>query len=83
MSTDQSVELRFWAEMEQQPHLEVRSAQVVEQLSIGSFVQLICGLDLDDELAVDDHVHSLVRKLVALVHDTNADLSPYLMTTVS
>jgi hypothetical protein len=68
--------------MEQQADLEIGSPQVVEQLSIGSLVQLVCGLDLDDELAVDDHVHSLVRKLVALVHDTNAYLSPYLMTTV-
>jgi hypothetical protein len=68
--------------MEQEAHLEIGGPQVVEQLSIGSFVQLVCGLDLDDELAVDDHVHSLVRELVALVHDTNAHLSPYLMTTV-
>jgi hypothetical protein len=52
-------------------------------LTGGSPVQIIGGLDLHDDLAIDDHVHSLVGELLPPVRDTNADLTSYLMATVS
>lgn len=46
-------------------------------------MELVCRLDLDDQLVVDDHVEPLVGELFTLVHDTNADFPPYLMTATS
>ena len=69
--------------MKQEANLQISSAQVVVNLSVCTLVGLIRRLDLDDQLVVNDHVKPLVRELFTLVHDTNADFPPYLMTASS
>ena len=46
-------------------------------------MELVCGLCLDDQIIVYDHVKPLKGQLFALVHDTNASLSTYLMAAAS
>ena len=52
-------------------------AEVVVDLSGGSTVQLIGGLDLNHELFVNDHVEPLSNYLFTFVVDWNEHLSTY------
>ena len=50
-------------------------AEIVVNLSGGSTVQLIGGLDLNHELFVNDHVEALSNYLLTFVVDWNEHLS--------
>jgi hypothetical protein len=56
---DQSVELRFGAKMEEQSDLEIRGAEVVQQLPMSGFVKVERGFRLDDYPTVDNQIESL------------------------
>jgi hypothetical protein len=56
-------------------------AEIVVNLSRGSTVKLIGGLDLNHELFVNDHVEPLSNELLAFVVNWNEHLSPNMMST--
>ena len=71
----ETFELRLRAEVEQQPHFDVRRAKVVEKLlSIAGSQTLRC-LELDDDLVLDRQVDSVVTDLDALKPNVKAFLA--------
>lgn len=61
--------------MEEHASLQVRCAQIVEQLPSSLPRQVVRGLDLDHDAIVDYHVESLLAKLAAFVHHSDPDLA--------
>ena len=53
--------------------------EIVVDLSWGSAVQLVGGLNFYHESFVDDHVESLSNDLLTFVVDWNEHLSPHVM----
>lgn len=60
-------ELRLGAEVEEETDVEARGGQVAQQLSAGVGRQGLSGLELHDELAVNDDVQTLNAEYMPLV----------------
>ena len=80
VATKESVEARLRSKMQQEVYFEARGAEIVEHLSVGSFVELECRFGFDDELLVHDHIDSLNAEDMFLVSHVDIDLSRHSMT---
>ena len=60
--------------MQHEPHFEVRTSQVVEQLPRGCFGQLARRLAFYDHFVIDKHVQPLPSHLFAFVEDADENL---------
>jgi hypothetical protein len=71
---DHAMNFRFAAEMKQEPNLEIRRAQVTEQLRRGIGMQALRRFDLENELLIDDHVECLPSERLSSIMNRNRDL---------
>src|SRR5687768_1212605 len=75
VAVDESMELRLWAEVEEEADFEIGGAEIIVELARGCPVQFVRGLRLDDEAAVHDHVEALAGELLTLVRHTDGDFA--------
>lgn len=69
------MELRLRSEVQEQPDLEARRAQIVLKLSRRGAMELVCRLGFDDEPVLDEHVETLRRYALTLVPNRDALLA--------
>ena len=70
----------FRPKMLEQTYLEVRGAEIVQELALRSFRSLERRLRLDDKPLVDDHVDSVDCQNVPLVRHVRAQLASNTMS---
>jgi hypothetical protein len=62
-------------EVKEQANFEAGGAEVVVELSLGIAMQVLGGLDLDDDRVVDHHIESLMRDVRAGVLHEHVQLT--------
>ena len=72
-----SVETRLGAKMQKESHSQIRSTQVIVELTSCCFVQIGACLRFDDELLINDQIEPLYSELTFLVHDPHGDFASY------
>jgi hypothetical protein len=70
---DHPLELRLASEVLEQSDFEIGRAEMAEGLTSSALMQALGGLDLDDELAVQDHIERLSSEWPAFEVDHQAD----------
>jgi hypothetical protein len=69
------VELSFWAEVKEKPHLQASSPQVAEQLPVAGLCEIVRRLHLHDNRAIDQEIETLKANDLSLEMDRYMNLA--------